>query len=134
MKKFTVTITAMLAAVLLAGLSVSAQNAPVDVMLIEAPNPDKARKAPVEFSHQAHKDVEKDCLACHHKWDETGDPPPCTECHDNMDDKRSEDSFYMAFHNRRSAISCVGCHGALKKAGKGAGPTKCSDCHPRVKR
>ncbi len=135
MRTFTATLAVVLAGVLFVGLPVFASgNAPVGIVLIEAPEKDKATKAPVEFSHAAHKDVEGDCLACHHEWDGTGDPEKCSECHYNMDDKRSEDSFYMAFHNRRSTFSCVGCHNALKKARKSTGPTKCSDCHPRVKR
>jgi hypothetical protein len=103
-----------------------AADAPAD-LVIKAPEGMKATKAPVKFSHANHK---QDCKVCHHKWDGAGNPKACASagCHDSVDakDKKSDKSFYRAYHDMKSAKSCLGCHKAEKK-----GPTKCTECHPK---
>lgn len=119
---------ALLAAFVLPSLLSATPAAPAD-MVISVPDGATATKAPVAFSHTTgHANIE--CATCHHKWDGAGDIVACSSCHNNMDDKKSDDSFYNAYHANTEA-SCVGCHKALKKAGEATGPTSCNDCHPR---
>ncbi|MFW5490616.1 MAG: cytochrome c3 family protein [Desulfovibrio sp.] len=105
--------------------AVFAVDAPAD-MVIKAPAGAKVTKAPVAFSHKGHASM--DCKTCHHKWDGAGAIQPCqaSGCHANAAAKKGDDSFYMAFHERKSEKSCVGCHKSMKK-----GPTKCTECHPK---
>ena len=93
----------------------------------------KATKAPVAFSHAKHKAVE--CTKCHHKWDGKAAKADmkCASkgCHDNMASKKAgENSYYNAYHDMKAENSCLGCHKAMKKAGKPTGPNACNDCHP----
>lgn len=82
-----------------------------------------AKYAPVKFEHAKH--AAQKCEDCHHKMAESKDMA-CTKCHKNVADKKATDSFDAAFHDRKSAHSCVGCHTATQK-----GPTKCNDCHTK---
>jgi hypothetical protein len=115
---------------LLALPNLQAADAPAD-MTLSVPEGAEATQAPVDFSHTKHSAVE--CTTCHHKWDETGDPQSCSDsgCHNNLEAKRGDDSFYMAFHDRRSEQSCIGCHSAKGKAGEATGPKSCTKCHPK---
>lgn len=111
---------------LMAAPAVFAVDAPAD-MVLKAPEGAKVTKAPVAFSHQTgHADI--DCKTCHHTWDGSSEVQPCSTsgCHDNVKSKRGEDSFYAAFHDRKSVHSCVGCHKKEKK-----GPKRCTECHPK---
>jgi hypothetical protein len=112
--------------------SLHAVDAPAD-MQIQVPAGGKATKAPVAFSHAKHKATE--CTKCHHKWDgkTAGADMKCSSkgCHDNMVSKKAgENSYYNAYHDMKAETSCLGCHKAMKKAGKPTGPNACNDCHP----
>jgi hypothetical protein len=114
----------------------AAQAMPPDPMLLKAPEGVAMKQAPVSFSHKSHSALE--CAACHHTWDGKGAIGGCMEkgCHDLAEavtpqEKKSPAFFYNAFHARGSQISCVGCHGELKKAGQPTGPTGCQECHPK---
>ncbi|MGM0610261.1 MAG: cytochrome c3 family protein [Thermodesulfobacteriota bacterium] len=99
-------------------------------MVIKPPEEVKARKAPVEFSHAKHGDI--DCTKCHHMWDGKAEIQPCTDsgCHDifkpKPNERRSIEYYYNAYHEQCYKT----CHMDLKKAGKPTGPTSCNDCHP----
>ena len=84
---------------------------------------DGAKYAPINFAHAKH--AAQKCEDCHHKMGESTDMK-CTACHNNTADKKADDSFDKAFHDRKSNHSCVGCHTNLK-----SGPTKCNDCHTK---
>jgi len=58
----------------------------------------------VTFQHKAHQERLKDCSICHEK------------------DPGKMDNFDKDFAHK----TCKGCH-----ADKGAGPTKCSECHKK---
>lgn len=101
----------------------------------------------VMFNHKKHHDAEPDgygvgCGECHH--DDSGTPlndlkagdnvQGCLECHDKTEKpKRTPDMtpedfaelqleyYYGAIHE-----NCMGCHKE-----KGAGPVKCTECHPK---
>jgi hypothetical protein len=130
------TLSAILACAVLVGAlalpAAAATEAPAD-MTLTMPEGGKATKAPVDFSHKAHGAI--DCTACHHTWDGKSEVKSCAAagCHDNLDpkDKKSDKSFYMAYHKPTSTQSCVGCHRAQKKAGNKTGPISCTQCHPK---
>lgn len=121
---------ALLAALALTAAAAFAVDAPAD-MEITVPEGATATKSPVAFSHTGHAAL--DCQACHHKWDGASPVQGCATdgCHTDVAAKKGDDSFYMAFHDRGSETSCVGCHFALKKAGSPTGPVSCNDCHPK---
>ncbi|MFP4072340.1 MAG: cytochrome c3 family protein [Desulfovibrionales bacterium] len=115
--------------------SLYAVDVPAD-MVLKAPEGVEMKQSPVDFSHTTHADLE--CTACHHEWDGESEVQSCSAegCHDIFEakspkDKRDPRFFYNAWHDRKSEISCVGCHAALKKAGEATGPIGCADCHPK---
>ena len=113
----------IMAAVLCAyTVSALAVDAPAGDVTMTFPG-DNAKYAPIAFSHAKH--AAQKCEDCHHKMGESADMK-CTDCHKNLADKKADDSYDKAFHDRKSAHSCVGCHTALK-----SGPTKCNDCHTK---
>jgi outer membrane biosynthesis protein TonB len=114
----------------------SAVAVPADPMLLTAPEGTVMKQAPVAFSHKRHSALE--CTACHHTWDGQGAIGGCMDqgCHDLTDAKTPQERkdptyFYNAFHSRGSEISCVGCHGEMRKAGQPTGPVGCQECHPK---
>ncbi|MFW5722281.1 MAG: cytochrome c3 family protein [Desulfohalobiaceae bacterium] len=109
---------------------------PPATMVLSAPSEVSATQSPVNFSHEIHAALE--CVDCHHTWSGSGPVAGCTSqgCHDlfmpeTTEDKRSSAYYFNAFHSRTSQVSCVGCHGANKKAGKPSGPVACNECHPK---
>jgi hypothetical protein len=107
-----------------------------DPMLLTAPEGVAMKQTPVSFSHKRHSALE--CSACHHTWDGKGPISGCMDqgCHDLADAKTPQEKkdptyFYNAFHSRTSKISCVGCHGEMRKAGQPSGPVGCQECHPK---
>lgn len=109
---------------------------PPATMVLSAPSEVAATQAAVNFSHEKHAALE--CVDCHHTWNGSGPVAGCTSqgCHDlfmpeTSEDKRSAAYYFNAFHSRTSQVSCVGCHGANKKAGKPSGPVACNECHPK---
>jgi hypothetical protein len=105
-----------------------------DDMILKPPPGTEAKQPPVTFSHQAHKDLE--CQACHHTWDGKGEIQSCAAqgCHDIFEaetpaERRDPKFNYNAWHDRKSTISCVGCHSEMRKAGEPTGPVGCKDCH-----
>ncbi len=83
----------------------------------------------VTFDHKKHSETLKiDCLKCHHTW-KAGETSgkKCTECHKAAAEGKTP-SLKDAFHN-----TCKSCHEGLKKAGKPAGPTGCTQCHVKGK-
>lgn len=97
--------------------------------VLSAHHPDvltlESKKGNITFPHQKHVDNGIKCTDCHHKIkseDET--PKPCRECH-----KKGEAvSAMKAFHSKKAANSCRGCH---EKQGKGPKYTPCSNCHKK---
>ena len=137
-------------AMLFLGASINAEEATSsDVIKME--NTDafaKHKKTIVTFEHKKHHDPAPDgygiaCGECHHDKDgkplelKEGDTVKnCLECHDKTEKpkkpkglakadwkKMQLEYYYGAMHR-----NCIGCH----KEG-GAGPVKCSECHPKKK-
>jgi uncharacterized paraquat-inducible protein A len=83
----------------------------------------------VTLDHKKHSETLKiDCLKCHHTW-KAGETSGkiCTDCHKATAEGKTP-SLKDAFHQ-----TCKGCHDELKKAGKPAGPTGCTQCHVKAK-
>lgn len=93
-----------------------------------APSKGKLQKK-VPFEHGKHQAVE--CTTCHHKEVDGNVYVSCNSagCHDNLDSRRGDDSFYAAFHDFKSGKSCMGCHRGMKKDNKPTGPSACAQCH-----
>jgi hypothetical protein len=96
---------------------------------VAAPEGAELRMARVEFDHVPHNEL--DCTQCHHTWDGMSEIKGCSDsgCHSDMVAKKGEGSFYAAFHERTSQISCLGCHNDRSQADKKHGPVKCMECH-----
>jgi len=83
------------------------------------------KKPPVMFSHAKHAAGVPDCKTCHHTWDGKSAPEKCSKCHTGRKSGK-KDNIKNTMHKK-----CKGCHKAMKKAGKKAGPTSCKDCHKK---
>jgi len=83
----------------------------------------------VTFAHKKHSETLKiDCLKCHHTWKQgETSGKKCLECH-KASAEGNTPARKDAFHK-----DCKGCHDELKKAGKPAGPTGCTQCHVKAK-
>ena len=106
-----------------AGLMVTRAFAAKDVIVFDA------SFGKVTFPHKKHSETLKiDCLKCHHTW-KAGETSgkKCTDCHKAAAEGKTP-SLKDAFHN-----TCRRCHDELKKAGKPAGPTMCTQCHVKAK-
>ena len=101
-------------------------------MTLGPPKGIKATKPQVKFSHDVHERADVGCTACHHNWDGQSEVKSCAAagCHDQPG-KKGVDSFYFAFHSKKSVVSCMGCHKAEKKAGNENVPVSCKSCHPK---
>jgi len=93
--------------------AVAADNKGPAEITIDAPKAMGGTK--VAFPHAAHQAKIADCKTCHHNGVEAG---KCTGCHGV---KPEAPAAKDAFHKQ-----CQGCHKE-----KGAGPTKCGDCHKK---
>lgn len=90
-------------------------------------------KKPAAFPHARHQAIVP-CAECHHGKNDDGTQKPfvegqkigeCASCHNKQDMPNAQlNSFKNAAH-----ANCKECHKELAKAGKAAGPTKCSGCH-----
>ena len=117
-------------------LLASSMQIPQEVVMNEAQ--DKVNNplyAPVTMPHQKH--ISQGCPVCHHKWEDTSQPPrKCTTsgCHDLVGAKGAQmqevDAAFNAYHNRESTHSCLGCHLQKNKADQACGPFQnCAACH-----
>lgn len=120
----------ILSVTILAAAPAMATDTPVDLTL-RPPEGMKANKTFVAFPHARHEAAELDCITCHHTWDGTSEIQKCATsgCHDQPG-KKGANSFYAAFHNKRTENSCLGCHKVEKKAGRDV-PISCKSCHPK---
>ena len=105
--------------------------APEGATIIQVPEGVKAKNPAVKFEHTRHAAVE--CTVCHHTWDGASPVKQCADagCHDDFKSKKSDHSYYRAFH-AQGERSCLGCHKTMKKAGQKAGFTSCGKgktCH-----
>lgn len=92
----------------------------------------EAKQGPVAWPHLAHA-MQYGCGICHHKWQpkEEALPQKCFTCHNN-ESQQGAPNFFVAFHNRKSDKSCLGCHSALKKENpETPAPLVCTQCHVR---
>lgn len=98
---------------------------------------EKNKYAPIMFEHHdRHLAVEGSCVTCHHKWDGKSDITGCRVegCHSDFSkaNRKQPTSYDYAFHARKAANSCVGCHSATLKANPSSpAPKKCNDCHSK---
>lgn len=115
---------------LTASMAGAATEAPIDLIL-SPPEGMKATKALVNFPHSKHDAAKIECVTCHHTWDGQAEVKKCgtAGCHDQPG-KKGENSFYAAYHAKKSDASCLGCHKTLKMEGKEV-PTSCKSCHPK---
>ncbi len=77
---------------------------------------------PVVFNHKAHEAVTGKCRQCHHASME-----PCAKCHTTRGSKEGDFiPLERAMHEKKSNISCVGCHqDAMWQP-------DCAGCHARM--
>ena len=112
-KKLAVIVIAIVVAMAFGASAAFAGDAPDTITIKKSGD---ARSA-VTFPHASHAKT-IDCIACHHASKTKEEIKGCFECHGKDE---SASPAKTAFHN-----SCRGCHKE-----KGAGPTKCNDCHPK---
>lgn len=87
---------------------------------------DGAKLPPVAFSHPLHTEKAKvDCVVCHHKDKNPGEPGGCMPCHDRNDVKDGAPPIKDAYHK-----NCIDCH-KESVAKKVNAPTKCNECHKK---
>ncbi len=131
MQRIVLSLLTICALVLSVSVAVAATEAPAQLKL-EAPDGIKATKTPVDFPHGKHDALGLECTTCHHTWDGASDVKGCATagCHDQPG-KRGENTYYTAFHGRKTDRSCLGCHKTKKKAGNDVVPISCKDCHPK---
>lgn len=123
--------TLALCALVLTASMATAVEAPMDLK-IGPPEGMKATKTLVDFSHTKHGAANIECVTCHHTWDGASEVKSCAApgCHDQPG-KKEVNSFYNAFHAKKSETSCLGCHKTAKKSGKANVPVSCKSCHPK---
>lgn len=131
MHRFIMTTMTLCTLLLTSTLAFAAVEAPADLKL-GPPEGMKASKALVDFSHTKHDAADVACVKCHHTWDGKTDVKSCAAsgCHDQPG-KKGVNSFYVAFHSKKSEASCVGCHKIVKKRDKKPVPVSCKACHPK---
>jgi hypothetical protein len=101
-------------------------------LTMEPPAEMEAKQGPVTWPHLAHA-MQYGCSICHHKWqpEEEALPQKCFTCHNN-ENQQGAPNFFVAFHDRKSDKSCLGCHSALKKENpETPAPLVCTQCHVR---
>ncbi len=126
MRKFFIGFIALLFVVSMAAVTMVYAGA---VKAPDKPLTFENKKGPVTFEHSIHIKAGLKCETCHHMWkDKTKEPKGCKECHKAKKEGNVPRLYNMA---HKSDHSCKGCHKARKKAGKKAGPTKCSGCHKK---
>ena len=109
-------------------ISIAVEQCP-DVVKIENKYP-RRLKTPVTLDHKKHVVANKIvCTECHHTWKEKErkTPQKCAECHKAKE--KGKLGLKRAYHKQ----CYLDCHKNSKKAGKKAGPTLCSGCHPKKK-
>lgn len=138
MRRITVPVLALFALLtfLAATAMAVAPEAPKDAVEMKYPGADN-KYAPIMFEHHAkHLAVADGCKACHHKWDGNSAITGCRieGCHNDTskEKKREPTSYDSAFHSKKAANSCIGCHTAMFAADAAfKGPKKCNDCHSK---
>jgi len=124
-KKFFIGVLALMFVVTM----VAAITAQAEVKAPDKPMTFECKKGTVTFDHSIHIKAGVKCETCHHMWkDKSKEPKGCKECHKPKKEGDVPKLYDMA---HKSDHSCKGCHKAMKKAGKKAGPTKCSGCHKK---
>ena len=107
------TIVVILVIIIFAGaIAVAVQNQGAKYIKI-----DGGKKGVVDFPHHLHQNVLGDCNACHDIFPKTAGIIKALKKQKKLKKKQ--------VMNKK----CVKCHKEKKKAGKKAGPTKCSQCH-----
>ena len=119
---------------ILGGTSLAADKGPAEMVLQSTVDPAKKPKLAF-FPHAQHQET-FDCGTCHHGKDDSAQQvaysdgqkiEKCDACHNTTSGMEKKlNTFKKAAHAR-----CKACHKALKKAGKEAGPTKCTGCHKK---
>ncbi len=88
----------------------------------------------VSFSHGQHANLA--CADCHHMWDGKGPVDSCTTagCHEVLDSRQDDMSYFKAFHNKDAAYSCLGCHLKMNQERKehGKDTLKLSPCSNNI--
>lgn len=119
-----------------AAYAVAMPDAPKTAVEMKFPG-DSNKYAPIMFEHHdRHLAVEGSCATCHHQWDGKSAITGCRVdgCHSDFsrENKKQPTSYDSAFHARKAANSCVGCHTAALKANPSSvAPKKCNDCHSK---
>ncbi len=75
------------------------------------------KSGPVEFPHHQHQTLVGDCMACHDAFPQKAGILDALKKKGTLKKKQVMNKI------------CLKCHRRLKKAGKAAGPTKCTGCH-----
>lgn len=98
----------------------------------------KGSKKTVMFSHvKGHEKIE--CVVCHHKVNDVQTYAKCSNegCHDNLKDRKGENSLYFVMHSKAEGLkhqTCMECHArtVAEKPDLKKQMTGCSGswCHP----
>jgi len=121
MKLKTILFTLCLAAGMVVGYAMAADNGPAKLD-IDVDGKGKAVKAFDHAKHQQMEGIKGDCKKCHHTTKAGEKPKKCGTCHTDKKDKDAKTGaigFKKAFHK-----TCQDCH---KKKDKKLG--KCKVCH-----
>jgi hypothetical protein len=130
MKKFLVVLSAVAAALCMAGSAWAQEKPPTTVVLKGNP------MGGVKFDHAMHSKMEGvKCDQCHHaskpeKPNKTAHQA-CMDCHTKPATAPMKTATMGAFHVAMAkGGTCIDCHVKQDAAGKKA-PTKCPDCHKK---
>lgn len=124
---------------------------PMGRITLAPPESVEAKRAPVEFNHPLHFEI--NCNRCHHMWEKDAEIESCgtSGCHELTESplKAGGSEFegepaILYYKNAYHAL-CIGCHKEIKAANKkmemskgatpgqlpATGPTGCIQCHPK---
>ncbi len=124
---------------------------PMGQITLTAPEPVEAKRAPVEFNHSLHFEI--NCNRCHHMWEKDEAIIGCTTsgCHELTESpvKAGGSEFEgeppILYYKNAFHSLCIGCHKEISASNKklelsrgklpdqlpATGPTGCIQCHPK---
>lgn len=124
---------------------------PMGKITLKPPESVDAKRAPVEFNHPLHFEI--NCNRCHHMWDKDSEIVSCgtSGCHELTESplkaggSEFEGEPAVLYYKNAYHTLCIGCHKEIKADNKklelskgtlpdqlpATGPTGCIQCHPK---